>query len=128
MSSPSPRVPIERIREAAAFAIEATSLRKAAKEIGLSPSGLKDFVEHERQPYKSTRKKLYEWYLKHGRHYGATHPDVAGAAIEILAQDAPEARRPKIETAFIDAAEAIYGAEKLPPPAWIAALRSSSEG
>lgn len=52
---------VEELRSAAAARVENTSLRGAAREIGMSPSGLKKFLLGT-SPYAATLRKLRTWF------------------------------------------------------------------
>lgn len=52
---------IERLRAAATTRVKVTSLRKAAREIGMSPSGLQKFLNGT-APYEPTLHRLRTWY------------------------------------------------------------------
>jgi hypothetical protein len=55
---------IGRYREAVRRYLDSASLRQAAREIGLSPTGLQKFCDGA-QPYIPTIRKLREWYAVH---------------------------------------------------------------
>jgi transcriptional regulator with XRE-family HTH domain len=54
-------VPVEELREAARQRSAETSQRQTAREIGVSKTGLRGFLEG-RQPYGPTLEKLRTWY------------------------------------------------------------------
>lgn len=54
-------VSVETLRAAARTAAEGTSLREAARRIGMSPSGLRTFLAGT-DPYGPTLTKLRAWY------------------------------------------------------------------
>jgi transcriptional regulator with XRE-family HTH domain len=49
------------LRNAAALEVEATSLRSVAREIGMSPTGLKKFLNGT-MPYAPTLRRLRRWH------------------------------------------------------------------
>lgn len=61
MSSPELRVSVEDLRDAARERVAETSLRVAAKQIGLSWAGLRTFLAGT-NPYGPTLVKLRAWY------------------------------------------------------------------
>ena len=61
MSSPESRVSVEDLRDAARERVAETSLRVAAKQIGLSWAGLRTFLAGT-NPYGPTLLKLRTWY------------------------------------------------------------------
>ncbi len=83
------RVSITTLRQAVAGSVSATSLRQVARDVGMSPSGLRKFLSSA-SPYSATRRKLERWYVRRG-----SAPDVhsALAALEVLVQDLPPAER-----------------------------------
>src|SRR5829696_4863004 len=54
---------VETLREAARTFMDATSLRQAARDIGMSPTGLRGFLDGA-APYVKTERKLRAWYLR----------------------------------------------------------------
>lgn len=52
---------IGQLRDAASACVESTSLRQAAREIGMSPTGLGNFISGT-EPYLTTVRKLRDWY------------------------------------------------------------------
>lgn len=52
---------IGRLRDAASAYVESTSLRQAAREIGMSPTGLGNFLSGT-EPYLTTVRKLRDWH------------------------------------------------------------------
>src|SRR3954464_6897027 len=55
---------IEHLRSAAAARVQNTSLRGVAREIGMSPTGLKKFL-FGTAPYSPTLRRLRKWYVHH---------------------------------------------------------------
>jgi len=62
---------VETYRGAIGRYLDQVSLRQAAREIGMSPTGVQKFIDGS-QPYLSTVRELREWYQ--GRHAA---PDAA---------------------------------------------------
>jgi hypothetical protein len=124
MPPSSPRVPIGAIRDAAALAVERESLRKVARQVGLSPNGLKQFLSG-RRPYTSTEQKLNAWYAAHGRDHGGggSRLDSARAAVAILLEDFPAQRRAAMEARIYDLLAAGHREDRREPPEWLAAVR-----
>jgi hypothetical protein len=120
MTSPS-RIPVDEIREAARLAVEAESLRAVARAVGLSPMGLKNFLEG-RTPYSATRRKLNTWYVTHGDGRPVFDDSVARASIAVLLEGISEPQRDDAARKLLVALQAIYDEKKAPPPAWLAQL------
>jgi hypothetical protein len=120
-SHPTPRqVPIEKLREAAAHAIETSSLRATARAIGLSPTGLQKFAEGA-SPYRDTRRKVVRWYLQRETAAPTAEPtaDVAAAALEMLLGGLPARERLDLQRAFCDEVRAAYDRASIEPPDWV---------
>ena len=66
-----------KLRDAAARYAETTSLRQAAREIGMSPTGLHGFLTGN-EPYLVTVRKLVAWDERAGEHPqgAAIHKDL----------------------------------------------------
>lgn len=55
---------VEEIREAVRSYRDSVSLREAAREVGMSPTGLSHFCDGT-EPYLPTLRKLQRWYQAH---------------------------------------------------------------
>ena len=83
------RASVHTLRRALTGSVSASSLRQVARDVGMSPTGLKNLLDGAR-PYSATRRKLECWYVR-----GGHMPDVHSAlsALEVLVQDvAPDER------------------------------------
>jgi hypothetical protein len=125
MSAAEGGASVERMREALAARVAATSLRQVAREVGMSPSGLQNVLDGA-DSYSRTRRKLERWYVREtARYRGALDPHAASAALHLLTRDLPPGRRrPTIER-IIDALEEAYTAAGRPAPPWLGEVRSS---
>lgn len=80
---------INQLREAVARAVDATSLRKVAKEVGVSPTGLKGFLLG-RGLYGPSRRRLTAWYMvkeESGEVPAAPSLDDASASVTLLLRE-----------------------------------------
>jgi hypothetical protein len=112
-------VPIEALRQAARERVEATSLRTAAAEIGMSFRGLEGFVKGS-FPHPATVRKLTDWYVKRvASEESAVSPDVAQAALSILIQHLPAAGRSEAEEQVVQLLNGLTTAKELPLPRWL---------
>lgn len=118
MTPPSGRAPIEAIRAAAEAAVEATSLRSVAAQIGLSPTGLRNFLQG-RSPYSATVRKLNAWYLKHAAQRHAFTDEVVEAAFAVLLEGLPEEARPSAAQRVLGALDEGHREAHSRPPAWL---------
>lgn len=115
---------VETLREAARTFVDATSLRQAARDIGMSPTGLRGFLDGA-DPYVKTERKLRAWYLRDAqRNVQAVSPEAANNALKLLVGHfAPEQGR----GAVLDVLQVVEGrcvSTQTPIPAWISALRT----
>ena len=108
------------LRDAVAAAVEGSSLRGVARDVGLSPTGLGKFLAGSR-PYPSTRRKLQRWMAAH-------RVDLRGGqamhVLRVLLQDLPPAAQPAAEDRMLAALEAVYAASLAGLPEWLRTLRS----
>lgn len=114
---------IPRLRAAVQERVERTSLRGAAREIGMSPTGLKKFLDGN-MPYTKTIHRLRNWYL---RHAGDRRDDIgeedAYAAFRVLVHDLPPGVQSQVIEAMLGCMEEGYQRTHRPSPAWIGELR-----
>ncbi|HEU4558076.1 MAG TPA: hypothetical protein VFS20_09510 [Longimicrobium sp.] len=126
MPPPESAVRIEAIRAAVRLAIAEKSLRAVAREVGLSPMGLSNFL-NGRQPYTATRRKLTLWYAEHGAQLGA-HEDAVRAALDILLEGLPAKGRERGVGVVLDVVERMHRESRTQPPAWLGTLRRDGSG
>lgn len=116
---------VARLREAVARWVEKTSLRQAARETGMSPTGLRKVLGGSRV-HASTERKLLAWYVRHVARQGdvaVLDPETASAALALLTEGIPQAQRRTLVDAFLRAVERAYLAAGLPVPSWIEGAR-----
>lgn len=101
---------IRQMRDAAAQEAERTSLRAAARAIGISPTGLKKFLDGT-NPYAPTRRRLRRWLAERGDQVQIVpEAHVVGAALNVLFRELPhDVVDPWRERAY-QCLEAVYGA------------------
>jgi hypothetical protein len=121
MPSPDAGVRLEAIREAARLATEATSLRAVARAVGMSPMGIRHFLDG-RRPYTATLRKLTVWYVAHGTQAGAGEP-VIRAAMSLMLEGLPADGREPGEQALLAVVEQMHRRAGTQPPAWLSSLR-----
>jgi hypothetical protein len=118
---------IRHLRETAAARVENTSLRSVAREIGMSPTGLKKFLQGT-APYSPTLRRLRNWYV----HYAAVQSGEvltqdATAAIAVLVHDlSPDPRR-VAAGCVLDCVTRGYDQSGKTRPVWINELRAHYE-
>ena len=115
---------VQHLREMAAARVENTSLRGVAREIGMSPTGLKKFLLGT-APYSPTLRRLRKWYLQHAAlPTGEVSYHDASAALVVLMHDLqPEPRREASEC-VLDCLERGYDLSGRPRPRWVTELRA----
>jgi hypothetical protein len=118
---------IRHLRETAAARVENTSLRSVAREIGMSPTGLKKFLQGT-APYSPTLRRLRNWYV----HYAALQAGEvltqdATAALAVLVHDlSPDPRR-AAAGCVLDCVSRGYDQSGKTRPVWIDELRAHYE-
>lgn len=121
-------VTAQRLRSAVISQVEATSLRHAAREIGMTASGLQGFLDG-REPRASTIRKLQTWYVRWfvaGRN--AIDLETATAALLVLTWDLPVGARDTTEVQVVELLESRYDAAKTSRPMWLKELRIRLSG
>ncbi|HEX8906467.1 MAG TPA: hypothetical protein VF771_16575 [Longimicrobiaceae bacterium] len=122
MPSPDRRTPVDAIRQAARLAVEATSLRAVARAVGMSPMGLKHFLDG-RRPYSATLRKLNVWFVAHSAAEMGFGEDAARAALTLLLDGIPEPGRDPAAALLLDDLWRTHREHGSRPPAWLTALR-----
>lgn len=116
---------VRHLRETAAQRVRATSLRRVAREIGMSPTGLRKFLNGS-EPYSPTLHRLRTWYLQYA---AESHPQVsaqdASAALAVLTHDLPPSSRRNAADGVLDTVARGYERSGRSRPAWVAELRQS---
>lgn len=110
---------LEEIRTAAAMHVRATSLRRTAVEVGVSPTGLSGFLSGK-HPQSGTRHKLLHWYVGHVRsELPRVSPAGAQGSLYLLTAHLPDplGERTRGQVAALVARATEEAA--LPRPAWM---------
>jgi hypothetical protein len=115
---------VQHLRDMAAARVENTSLRGVAREIGMSPTGLKKFLQGT-APYSPTLRRLRKWYLQHAAlPTGEVSYHDASAALVVLTHDLqPEPRR-EASDCVLECLERGYEVSGRSRPRWVAELRA----
>lgn len=110
---------IRRLRETIAERVESTSVRQIAREIGMSPTGLKKFLEGT-APYSPTLRRLRSWYVHYAAVAGGEVVEYdASTALAVLVHDlSPGARQETVEE-MLEALARGYDGSKKPRPDWL---------
>lgn len=124
MPAPELRVPLDAIRRHAGLARDASSLRAVAREVGITPMGLRGFLMGQGTPQARTIRKLNLWYARRMARHLPEGEDEARAALTILAGYFPQADRARVVNGFLDSMEREFRDSGMTPPAWLATLRA----
>jgi hypothetical protein len=122
----SPReATIDYLRGLLAERVEATSLRRVAREVGMSATGLKKFLLGT-APYSPTLRRLRKWYL----HHDAVPTrmlvrDDARIALDVLTYDIPQGGIRTVTAQWLlEALRNGYHNSGKPVPGWIDELHA----
>ncbi|HEV3049717.1 MAG TPA: hypothetical protein VGX50_05375 [Longimicrobium sp.] len=124
MPAPELRVPLEAVRREAEQARDASSLRSVAREVGMTPMGLRGFLMGQGIPQARTVRKLNLWYARRMARRLPEGEDEARAALTILAGYFPQSDRSRVVNNFLDSMEREFRESGMEPPAWLATLRA----
>jgi hypothetical protein len=111
--------PNERFRRAVRLAIEGSTLRAVAKEIGMSPSGLQNFLDGAAS-YGKTKEKLRFWYFRRSG-FSSYAVEDAAYILRRLVSSLPAPDHGVI--AVLDAVESSYQRVGMYPPDWVRLMR-----
>lgn len=115
---------VQYLREMAAARVEQTSLRGVAREIGMSPTGLKKFLLGT-APYSPTVRRLRKWYLQHAAlPTGEVAYHDASAALSVLTSDLSPNPRRDTANCVLECLARGYESSGRSRPRWVAELRA----
>jgi hypothetical protein len=118
---------IKHLRETAAERVENTSLRRVAREIGMSPTGLKKFLGGT-APYSPTLRRLRNWYVQYAARLDhVVDREVASAALTVLVHDLPQDSRGHTATCLLDCVGQSFTQSGRSQPGWVTELRNQFE-
>ena len=103
------------------------SLRRAAREVGISPNGLRNFLNGA-APRLATRGRLEQWLAEHTT---ASRPPAVGQMIHLLHELAADLSVQQVSALARDIASllaAAYEQRRLTPPRWVSALSRGGGG
>ncbi|MBI4512734.1 MAG: hypothetical protein HY702_01370 [Gemmatimonadetes bacterium] len=116
-----PSLPVPLLRDAVARQVARASLRSAAREMGISPNGLRNFLNGA-TPRARTRAKLERWLGK--RSARAPKPNV-GHLVRLIGEigaDLSPAEVAALARQIAALLEAAYESRRIPPPSWVREL------
>jgi hypothetical protein len=113
---------VQHLRGMAASRVQKTSLRGVAREIGMSPTGLKKFLLGT-APYAPTLRRLRKWYVHHAAlPTGEVDYEDASAAIAVLTHDLPGEPRREAAECVLKCLGRGYDEAGQSRPRWVAEL------
>jgi hypothetical protein len=124
-AAPMSAVSIDVIRAAVRTAIENSSVRQVARDVGMSPTGLTMALEAE-NPRAATMRKLREWYVRWAATERAIDPISVRAALDLLLGDLPARARDSFAERLLSEIEDLYRASRLKVPEWVTSLRETA--
>lgn len=117
-----PTLPVALLREAVERETARLSLRGAARQIAISPNGLRNFLLGA-DPRSATRAKLETWLANQG--HGSTRPPTVGHLVRLLAELSGDLAPPQTVLLGRNIASLLAGAYEergLAPPRWVQEL------
>lgn len=116
------------LRQALRDEVELRELRPVSRLVGMSPAGLKKFLDGAR-PYGATRRRLERWYVLHGpgRQPGGLTGGTAFTILRVLLQDVSPGRHRHTMEQLVKSLGDAYATAHLPEPAWLAEVRARME-
>ena len=109
-------------REALRRHIELNSLRAAARDLGISPSGLHKLVFGGSRPYTGTLHRLREWYVRQVGDAEGPTPESARAAVDLLLRGVSPERRRRAEEGLMVLLKEAHKYPGRRQPEWIREL------
>jgi transcriptional regulator with XRE-family HTH domain len=116
-----PTLPVPLLRDGLARESARFSLRRVAREVGMSPNGLRDFL-HGATPRSATRLKLEGWLAAQGK---VTRPPNVGQFIRLLNElsvDLSPVQTLELGRTLAELLVQSYEARRLSPPGWVQGL------
>jgi transcriptional regulator with XRE-family HTH domain len=113
-----PTLPVPLLRDGLAREAARFSLRRVAREVGMSPNGLRHFLQGA-MPRSATRVKLERWLAGQGK---VTRPPNLGQFVRLLndlAVDLSPAQTLELGRALAELLVRSYEARRLSPPRWV---------
>jgi hypothetical protein len=122
------KLDVEHLRELAAARVERTSLRGVAREIGMSPTGLKKFLLGT-APYSPTVRRLRKWSLRIlvDAPSELTYQHAKNALV-VLTQDLSREARRWTADSILAVLRQGYERSETSPPRWVADLGAELGG
>ena len=111
---------LDRIRDALREAIARTTLRAVALRVGMSPTGLQEFVGSRSRPYGKTCEKVRAWFYREAG-FSSIAPDDAAVLLRRLVGTLPPPDRGVAR--LLDCVEGAYREAGMFSPEWVTRVR-----
>lgn len=127
-SAPVESEELQQIRAALADAVDHASLRSVARDIGMSPTGLRGVIDGS-APYVKTWDKLQVWFALYQKDASRDlPPGTIAHFLRRLLRDIPERSQPGAQARVLNGFEEAFRFAGVPAPAWIAEIRKGLAG
>ena len=120
MASNDGAAPLARLREAVERQVSERSLRHAARQVGMSPTGLQKFLAGS-APSDATCRKLERWAFEKAAAGEPPTAETALAVLRLLAGALPPRRHPEAVVRLLAVLESAFGDGAR--PAWLLEAR-----
>ena len=116
-----PTANVRLLRAASAERVRETTLRYAAREIGITPTSLKNFITMESLiPYGRTMERLRAWYRRDLlRRRSELSEEEAAAVLEMLLAQLPSAERGRAAADVLERLARLHERLGTPMPPWL---------
>lgn len=115
----SARIPHDVLRAALRGAVESSSLRTVAEQVGLTHRSIQLYITGATRPREATARKFREWYVREASARPGADEATVQAAIEVLLGDLPPTERARAASELREAVRRAYGRAKMAPPKWL---------
>lgn len=122
MASNDGSAPLARLREAVERQVTARSLRNAARQVGMSPTGLQKFLSGT-APTDATCRKLERWAFEKAAAGEPPTAETALAVLRLLVGALPPRRHPEAVVRLLSVLESAF--DDGVRPAWLVEARSA---
>lgn len=123
MSGPAGEVPASTLRKALRAAVDASSLRRVADDVGMSANGLRNVIDDKVRSHPNTWRLLNEWFTASEAKRARVGPDAARAALNTLVAGLSTRRANVARRRILDALRSVYKEAGEPPPSWLEEMR-----
>ena len=122
MASNDGAAPLARLREAVERQVSARSLRHAARQVGMSPTGLQKFLAGS-APSDATCRKLERWAFEKAAAGEPPTAETTLAVLRLLVGALPPRRHPEAVVRLLSVLESAF--DDGVRPAWLVEARSA---